>query len=271
MSLVSLQPPPTPTPSHDDILAVWSRFLGNPDALIAHFNITPTQLLALLAEPAFIDKKAHWDALRLAHLHALAVDHQTAAAAKLRELTASADPAEARKAATSLSRWWPGPPQSPRSSRSRSSSPLATKTSPPAVDEHSDPKEVVASLVTRIRDSAHQNRVDSLAHIVPQLSPNCALDHTRVRPSVLGNPKLLAKLLVDSSLADICSSPEPTITVAKATERSASLQVVNHNDQEFGRYCVDIELFRVDPLAPWLITSISSLHRPRLTPRGSSP
>lgn len=123
VSLVSLQP--LPTPSHDDLLVAWSKFLGDPDALCAHFNITATLFLALIADPAFIEKKAQWEALKLAQLHTLALDCQ-AAAAKLRERTASADPVEARKAATPFPRWWPGPPQVSRSSRSRASSTAPT-------------------------------------------------------------------------------------------------------------------------------------------------
>ncbi|MEK6701771.1 MAG: hypothetical protein AABZ53_05880 [Planctomycetota bacterium] len=272
MSLVPLQPPPAPppTPSHDDLLVAWSKFLADPIAITAHFNITPTQLLDALAEPAFVERKAHWDALQLAHLHALALDHQTAAAAKLRELTASADPIEARKAATTLTRWWPGPPQTSRSSRARSSTTPGQLTTPHGPDRNPDPKALLTSLMSRFRNTSERNRTNTIAQVASQFAPNITLDHVPLRPGVLADPLLLANRVVQSSLAELCQPGDVTVKQSTTTPTTSILQVICLHE-EADALVVNFELSRADTVSPWLVAAVTAGHRPPPMPRGTSP
>lgn len=87
----------------DDFLTAWLAHHGDPAAVMEHLNITPTRLLALVAE-----HRAALDALhelRIRRAQAQALEHQLAAAEQLRRtLAQTTDPIQRRHAATTLGR-----------------------------------------------------------------------------------------------------------------------------------------------------------------------
>ncbi|MEK6702808.1 MAG: hypothetical protein AABZ53_11130 [Planctomycetota bacterium] len=201
-------------------------------------------------------------------MHAVALDHQAAAAAKLREHMASADPLESRKAATTLSRFWPGPPQAGRSSRSRSADALERAAIDRFPNQSPDPKSVVTEFVGRMRRTAEKSRTNNAAQILPQLSPTVMLDNRPVRPGTLADSELFANVFAASCLGELCQPGEVTVKQFKTSETTCHLQATcrdGFNDD----LIINFELARESPFSPWLITSISGPNSP--PPRAASP
>ena len=129
---------------------------------------------------------------------------------------------------------------------------------------------MISGVISRLRRAAHKTRADNIAQITPQFAPYATLDHRPLPPGELTDPDLLSRLLVDSSLADLCEPPEPKLVELKTTDVFASFRAISA-ENEFAGDCLEFQLARIDPFSPWLVTSISALHRPPITPRSKSP
>ncbi|MEK6702739.1 MAG: hypothetical protein AABZ53_10785 [Planctomycetota bacterium] len=110
----------------DHLFNTWCKHLGNPLAIAAELNVTPSELIALIGTSEFTQRREIWETITLAHRNAMALHHQRAASERLHEaLDARTDPIETRRTATVLMRLCNSilSPSTPRAVTPRTSAP----------------------------------------------------------------------------------------------------------------------------------------------------
>lgn len=248
-------------PSHADLFRAWCKFRGDPEALLGAFNLSPEDLLDFTL--AYADRIAQWRSLLREHAALAALDHQHAAAAKLRDTLASDNPVEARRAATALARVAaqmnparPEPrPTNPTHPTNDPDDNLPDEPTEPAPDDP-NPSDTLDHAIHRLRSTSTLSFTAAAADLAPLLTPDATLDGAPIPADARADPARLADLLAASPLARITDRHRRG-NLHHDRQDCSVLIVYEYEAPAPDRFFLAARLVRPQRLAPWRIEAFS--------------